>query len=238
MTKTIADVHTQYGRLLLMLLRGFGVPADDREDVRQDIYVRLLQQKIDPERCTPSFLGSVAKSAANMYRRQRYGFLMCGACGERYTAKSGVCSACGTPHNKRQDVSLVEFDEDGNLEVNEELEQLAERQWVQAMEDSARHADAYYALDLARLYRCGATDYTAYDLINMLHNGWSHERMATECQVADRTVRKWLREWYKYITKELTDLENNERQVITLARKTDVQKPVKTKVEGGVRKGR
>jgi len=71
--KLVEQLHTKFGPYLLTCLNRYGVPKDDCEDVRQDLYLRLLVAKteIGPIESKKGLCSYLARNAASDYRRAK-----------------------------------------------------------------------------------------------------------------------------------------------------------------------
>lgn len=69
---TITDFHNQYGYYLTACLHKSGIPLEECEDARQDIYLKLLELKfIIRDNCAKGLCSKIAKHyAIDRYRKQ------------------------------------------------------------------------------------------------------------------------------------------------------------------------
>jgi len=174
---TIETLHIDYGDYLLKCLRGYGVPAQECEDVRQDIYLKLLENGTDLStiRQPKGFCSCIAHNAAVDWQRK----------------------AKRTPI--MESVSIV--GDDGCESAHPELNAQAVVAWEVMMGNSKTEYVAQ-ALELARTYEC-EPGVTIYEVIAGLLYGSTMKQVGKKYGVSHMTVSRWVRDWHRWINANL-----------------------------------
>ncbi len=171
----VEQLHTDYGDYLLKCIQMYGVAEDDCEDVRQDIYLKLLETKrVIRDTNVKGFCSKLARDAAVDYLRKR--------------------SRCPTVE------SLMIVDENGVAGIHPEIDTMMVRNF-QSMMGSSNIERIARALQWATEYRV-TEDVTAYDIIADLLYGLTTVQIADKYEVDRRTVARWFQKWYKHVRSE------------------------------------
>lgn len=173
---TVEKLHTDFGDYLLRCLRLYGVADDACEDVRQDLYLRLLEsQRTIRDTHIKGFCSKITRDAAVDWLRKE----------NRAPAM----------------VDCVIVDEDGFEGMHPEIESNIVRKWESAMGDPniMRISEA---LGLAQTYWCDP-GVTAYDVLADLLYGLTMEQVGEKHGVSKSTVSRWVRDWQKWIKEKL-----------------------------------
>ncbi|MFA7286959.1 MAG: hypothetical protein WC052_04850 [Patescibacteria group bacterium] len=175
---TVERLHISYGGYLLTCLRLYGVPEQECEDVRQDIYLRLLEskRKISDDNIK-GFCSKIARDAAVDFKRK----------------------SDRTP--TMESMSIV--DEHGMTSMHPELDAQALARW-ETMIANPNKERIEQALELAQMYECQPGGPTAYEVIDDLLFGLSMEQIGEKHNVAKATISRWMSDWYVWIKEQLS----------------------------------
>lgn len=180
---TLAQLHDKHGDYLLKCLRVYGVPKQECEDVRQDLYLKLLEKKTDLTKITyeKGFCSRITRNAAfNWLRKTR-----------RASTIGNLC------------VPILIAGEGGAETVRPEMDALATARW-QAVVDNPNTERIAQALELAQLYEC-QPETTAYEVIADLLYGLTLEQIGRKHDVGRMTISRWMQDWHKWINEKLNE---------------------------------
>lgn len=174
---TVEKLHTEYGGYLLKCLRLYGVPESECEDVRQDIYLKLLEKKCDLSKVkTPKgFCATIARNAAIDFLRK----------------------AGSAPEVESLTVII-----DGEEKLHPGLNKIAVAQW-EAIIGNTNMERIQEAIELAQLYDLQDGGPTAYEVIEDLLYGLNMKQIGEKHGVSRHTVSRWLQEWYAWINSQI-----------------------------------
>lgn len=170
---TLEEMHNNYGNYLLACLRLYGVPEQECEDVRQDLYLKLLKNKFDL-----SFI------------RHPKGFC---SCMSHRAAIDWLRKAGRTPPM----VSLSISDEESGERSYPELDTMAAFEWGSIVDNPNTERIAR-AMELAEEYEV-QPGLTAQEVINDLLCDLSEEQIGDKYGVSHMTVSRWMQEWYRWV---------------------------------------
>jgi DNA-directed RNA polymerase specialized sigma24 family protein len=173
---TLTELHTEHGDYLLRCLRLYGVPEQDCEDARQDIYLHLLDQYVEIANTNVrGFCSHLARNEAVNWKRKHDRMPRADQC---------VC-----------------IDADGFSGEVPEMDQLACKRWDEVA-DNPNVERIAAALELAKQYQCDP-EITAYDLLADLLYGLTIAQIAEKHGVNPDTIKRWVREWRRWVAVEL-----------------------------------
>jgi DNA-directed RNA polymerase specialized sigma24 family protein len=168
---TLDQLHREYGFYLLTCLRMYGVPEGECEDVRQNLYVRLIESQYDLTtiRAPKGFCATLARRAAIDLHRG------------------------WNPTMEPADIVT----NDGDTMDHPELTRQAMTIWGAITTDS-QMSRIERALEEATRFTV-APGITAFDLIIYLIQDMTHKEIAAKFSVTRReTVSGWLKKWYNH----------------------------------------
>lgn len=171
--KFVEYLHVEHGAYLLKCLYRYGVPQGECEDVRQDIYLRLLTAK--PTLNTSAMRGLCARLAHNAavdFRRAR----------------------------SRQITTVPWPYDDDPLAVI--IEQRSYDAWKATVATSRiEDVEEAFLLTTGFNYEC-APDVPMIEILFDLVDGRSHEDIGERFGVNFRTIAKWLHDWREWIKQQ------------------------------------
>ncbi len=174
---TIEQLHNDFGDYLLLCLRFYGVPMQECADVRQDLYLKLLENKRDLS-CVKhprGFCSKIARDAAIDRLRK--------------TGRTPLM------------VSLTIPDEEGGERSHPELDTVAISEWehIVSNPNTERIAEV---MELAAEYEV-QPGLTAQEAITDLLCDLSQEQIGDKYGVSQSEVSRWLQDWYCWVNTKL-----------------------------------
>lgn len=173
----VGTLHTEYGDYLLTCLRLYGVPEQECEDVRSDLYLKLLEKDVAiRDTNVKGFCSRIARNAAVDYLRK----------------------ADRMPTTE----SMLMVDEEGIEGLHPELNTIAVARWeeITGNPNAERIAEA---LELSEMYEMQPGGPVAREVIEDLLYGLTLEQIGEKHELSKATVSRWLRDWYKWIGEKL-----------------------------------
>lgn len=167
---TITELHTKHGKYLLDCLRLCGVPADACEDVRGNIYLKLLKKSNMVEDCQ-GLVAKIARNASIDYHR--------------------VTNSKGKEKPVQVYSNLT-----GDEVTIEELNKKSMEMWSASM-DSIVMGRIESALVGASAYFF-TPSITALMLLEMQMYGLNTDQIGEIFNCSGRTIRNWLNVWKKH----------------------------------------
>jgi len=170
----VERLHVEYGAYLLKCLQLYGVPADECEDVRQDIYLRLLTSKptLD-DRAMRGLCARLARNAAADFRR----------------AKGRQITTVPWP-----------YDDDPLAII---IEQRSYDAWKTVVSTSRMEdVEEAFLLTTGHNYEC-APNVPMIEILFDLVDGRSHEDIGERFGVNFRTIAKWIAKWRMWVKQQI-----------------------------------
>ena len=175
---TLKALHIDFGDYLLKCLRLYGIPEYECEDVRQDLYLKLLENHTDLSCIT-----------------QPKGFCSCIA---RNAAINRSLKIKRTPIME----SITSTDKENHDIDCPELDTLTVAEWEILISNPNTDRIAQ-ALELAQVYEC-EPGVTAYEVIAHLLCDLTMTQIASKYGLNKSTISRWVRDWRTWINNELT----------------------------------
>jgi RNA polymerase sigma factor (sigma-70 family) len=173
----VGRLHTEFGDYLLTCLRLYGVPDAECEDVRQDLYLKLLEKgRTIRDTSVKGFCSKIARDAAVDYLRK--------------------ADRMPTMEN------CIVVDEDGVEGLHPELNQMAIARWKE-ITGNPNAERILEALELSEMYEMQPGGPTAREVIEDLLYGLTQAQIAEKHGLSQQMISKWLRGWYRWIGKKL-----------------------------------
>jgi len=175
---TVETLHIKHGNYLLKCLRYRGIPEQECEDIRQDIYLKLLKsRRIIYDVNITGLCSKIARdAAADWFRKQN--------------------------HAPETVSSEGDFGNDEGKEINAKI--VAD--WQVMMGDSNSNR-INQAIELAQIYEC-ATGVTIYEILAYRVAGFSEDDIKERYGVDQATISRWLSKWHTWINKKLKQRRN------------------------------
>jgi len=173
---TLSNLHIMHGRYILTCLKLYGVSEQDCEDVRQDIYVHLLETKHKIENTyVKGFCAKIARNAAIDYARKN-----------KNTLKT-IPFSCNIDNDP--------------AEVIAELDAKSLAKWNEVI-GNVNTDRIEKAIELSQEYEC-KPGVPIYEIIVDLLLGLSLEDIGGKYCITKSAVHQWLQKWYTYLKKEI-----------------------------------
>jgi len=173
----VKQLHDEYGKYLLKCLYLYGVPKQECEDLRQDLYTRLLEYNHDEEIRNPKGF------CANMARNMAFNWLR------------------NTHSKPKIEPIMLAAQNNDNCTTHPDLEISAVAQWERMM-DNPNAERIIQGLEVAKVYKCDSETF-AIDLIADLLYGLNYSQIGEKYNVSNAAICQWLKAWYIYVNKAL-----------------------------------
>lgn len=176
---TLTKLHNDHGDYLLYCLRMYGVSGAACEDVRQDIYLKMLERETDLskiDRTPRGFCSTVCRHAAFNWLR-----------GKRRAPSME---------------SLIVISPTGFEGMHPEVDKHAAETWDRIANNPTGER-IREALVLAQLWDCQPGGPTAFDVMADLLYGITMADIGVKEGVSKATVSRWMREWTEWVNLQL-----------------------------------
>lgn len=175
---TLTELHNEHGRYLLTCLRLYGVPEQECEDVRQDLYLKLLENETDltKVRHARGFCSTITRRVAIDWLRKN--------------SRAPSVESC------------VVVDENGIEAMHPEIDAIMVSRW-ESIVANTNVGRIEQALELAQMHDCRPGGPTAHEVVADLLYGLTMEQIGEKHGVNKSTVSRWVKEWYEWIGAQL-----------------------------------
>lgn len=178
---TVEQLHIQHGAYLLTCLRLYGVPESECEDVRQNLYLKLLESKTPiEEKIAKGYCATIARNAAIDYKRK---------------------TVSAPP--------FVSVSSDEDNATRPEIDSLAFTDWQRVVSDYDTER-IVRALELSQTF-VSQGHVPICHILNSLLEGFTLAEIGKEYGVDKATISRWLKDWHLWISEVLPKREVEKR---------------------------
>ena len=173
---TVEQLHTEHGKYILTCLKLYGVPAQECQDVRQDLYLRLLEvDKVIHDDHVKGFCSKIARDMAYDWLRKQ--------------SRTPLMEA------------VITIDDEGFEGIHPVLTAQTMARW-ESIVSNANVERIAQALQLALIYEVDP-GITAHEVIADILYGLNMTQIGTKHGFSKATVSRWMKEWYAWINAKL-----------------------------------
>ena len=174
---TITQLHKEHGTYLLCCLRVYGVPNAECEDVRQNLYLKLLNNNTKIENTiVRGFCSTICHNAAFSWLRHK-----------RLAPEID---------------KLTVLNPEGIEGIHPCINSSDVAKW-ELLTTNATTGRIYDALVSSESWECQPGGPTAYAVISDLMYGLTMKEIGNKRGVSKATVSRWMTDWRKWINKQL-----------------------------------